>query len=102
MSSETPARQWPVLVKLKHPVDFGGEPIASLEFREGCLGDLKGIKIDTGGITLDQLMLITSRMCGKPIKVIEMLRGKDGAEALAIARDFFTESLTGGDMPSPS
>jgi hypothetical protein len=91
-----PERQWPFVLTLKRPIDFADERIAKLEFREGCLGDLKSIKVTREGITIDQLMLIASRMCGQPVKVIEMLKGKDGADALAVARDFFTESLTGG------
>lgn len=89
--------QWPQVVELQHPVVIGSSaPITSLTFREGELGDLRGIKIDKDGLTLDQLMSIASRMCGQPPVVINKLRGKDGARALGIARDFFTDSLTSG------
>lgn len=89
-------RTWPFILTLKNPFDFGKEHVTQLEFREGCLGDLKGIKVDKSGLGLEQLVLLTSRLCGKSVGLIEKLKGKDGAEALAVARDFFTESLTGG------
>jgi hypothetical protein len=88
-------RQWPVVVKLAHPVDFGSERIASLEFRRGRMGDLKGMKVD-GVPPVDQLMLLASRMCGQPIKVLEMLEDEDGAEVLELALGFFARCLGGG------
>lgn len=88
-------RQWPVLVTLKHPFDFGSERIASLQFRRGRMGDLKGMKVDSVP-PVDQLMLLASRMCGQPIKVLEMLEDEDGAEVLEIAIGFFARCLGGG------
>ena len=88
-------RQWPVLVTLRHPVDMGSERITSLEFRRGKLGDLKGMKVD-GIPPVDHLMLLASRMCNKPIPVLEKLDGEDGAEVLEIALDFFGKCLGGG------
>lgn len=84
--------QWPMIVKLKRPVDFGSEHIASLEFRRGKLGDLKGIKLD-GIPPVDQLLLIASRMCGKPIDVLDKLEDEDGAEVLQLALGFFARCL---------
>lgn len=94
-------RSWPVTITLEHPVELGSQRITVLEVREGCLGDLKGIRVDGGGIAMDQLMLLASRLCGQPLKVIEKLKGRGGAEALSMARDFFTECLTGGKRRSP-
>jgi hypothetical protein len=91
----TTDRQWPAIVRLKHPVDFGSERITSLEFRRGRMGDLKGVKVD-GIPPVDQLMLIASRMCGQPIKALEMLEDEDGAEVLEIALVFFARCLGGG------
>jgi hypothetical protein len=86
-----PERQWPFVLTLKRPIDFADERIAKLEFREGCLGDLKSIKVTREGITIDQLMLIASRMCGQPVKVIEML-----GEVMTIALDFYGKCLGAG------
>jgi hypothetical protein len=88
-------RQWPVIVKLRKPVEFGRDTVTSLEFRRGKLGDLKGLNIDAIP-PLDQLLLIASRMCGKPLKVIESLEDEDGAEVIAIALGFFARCLGGG------
>ncbi len=88
-------RAWPVTVKLAHPVDFGSERIAELVFRRGRLGDLKGIKPD-GIPSVDQLLLLASRMCSQPVKVLELLEDEDGAEVMELALGFFARSLGAG------
>jgi len=104
MSSEAAAgdvaveRKWPVVVKLRHPVDLGSERIAALEFRRGRLGDLKGMKVD-GVPPADHLMLIASRLSGQPVKVIEMLDADDAGEVTDIALDFFARCLAAGKTP---
>lgn len=87
-------RQWPAVVPLKRPFDFGSEHIASLEFRRGKMGDLKGMSVD-GVPSVDQLLLIASRMCGKPVAALSMLEDEDGAEVMDIALSFFARSLPG-------
>jgi hypothetical protein len=87
-------RQWPVVVTLTNPIDFGSQRIASLEFRRGRLGDLKGMPLQSPSI--DQLVLLASRMCGQPVKVIEMLADEDAAAVLEIALVFFGRSLGAG------
>jgi hypothetical protein len=69
-----------------------------LTFRRGRMGDLKGITPD-GMPTIDQLMLVASRMCGQPLKVIEKLDGEDGLEVMAIAMGFIARSLGIGGGP---
>lgn len=88
-------RQWPVTIELKHPVDLGSQHIASLTFRRGRMGDLKGVKLD-GVPSADQLMLIASRMCGQTVPVMDLLSDEDGAEVLEIALGFFARCLGGG------
>lgn len=88
-------RVWPVEVDLHHPVTFGSETVTSLTFRRGKLGDLKGVKLD-GVPPVDQLLLIASRMCGRPLKVLESLEDEDGAEVLELALGFFGRCLGGG------
>lgn len=86
---------WPRVVRLAHPVDYGSERITQLEFRRGRMGDLKGMKLsDT--VPSEQLMLIASRMCGQPIKVIESLDVDDAGEVMGIALVFFEKCLTAG------
>lgn len=101
MSSDETAvtRQWPVVVKLRKPIEFGRETIESLEFRRGKLGDLRGVAIDKVP-PIDHLLLIASRLSGKPIKVIESLEDEDAEEVLAIALDFFNRCLGGGRTAS--
>jgi hypothetical protein len=86
---------WPRVVKLKHPIDFGKERIEELEFRRGRAGDAKGIAFGetVGG---DQLNLLASRLCGQPIKVIEMLDIDDAGEVMEIALDFYKAYLGAG------
>lgn len=88
-------RQWPVLITLKNPVDFGSEHISSLEFRRGKMGDLKGMPLD-GVPPVEKLLLLASRMCGKPVAMIEMLDDEDGSEVLELALGFFARCLGGG------
>ena len=91
-------RQWPVTVTLKRPIEFGDESIASLTFREGCWKDLVGIKAD-GIPDDDQLMLVASRMCGKPVAALAMLKVGDIGPVREIALGFFIESLGAGKTP---
>lgn len=94
-------RTFPSIVPLKHPVEFGGQRIASLEFRRGRIGDIKGMQL-SDKVPTDQLMLIASRLCGQPLKVIEMLDVEDAGEAMAIALSFFGKCLGGGKTRSRS
>ena len=89
---EVVERTWPAVVKLDHPIEFGTETVGSLTFRRGKLADLKGIKID-GVPTLDQLIMIASRMCGQPLKVLESLDSDDSGEVIEIVLSFFARSL---------
>lgn len=88
-------RTWPAVVKLSHPIQFGDQSIDSLSFRRGKLADIKGLKVD-GVPTLDQLIMIASRMCAQPLKVLEMLDGDDSGEVIEIALGFFVRCLGAG------
>lgn len=92
-------RQWPVVVTLRRAVAFGSETITVLTFRRGKLGDLKGMPLD-GNVTVDQLLMIASRMCGQPTKVLEMLDDDDSPEVFELALGFFARSLGGGAKKS--
>lgn len=91
----TTERKWPMTVPLAYPVEFDGETISSLVFRRGCMGDLRGLRLESEP-PMDHLMLVASRMCGQNIKVIERLADIDGAEVIAIALGFWLRSLAGG------
>lgn len=91
-------RQWPVTVKLAHPITFGSESVAALEFRRGKMGDLKGMRLD-GVPPVDQLLLVASRMCGKPVAMLEQLQDEDGAQVLELALGFFARCLGAGRRP---
>ncbi len=88
-------RIWPVVVKLSQPVEFGQQTITELSFKRGKLGDLKGMKVDATP-SADQLMLIASRLCGQPAKVIESLDTEDSGEVIELALSFFARCLVGG------
>jgi hypothetical protein len=91
-------RQWPVTVKLTHPINFADETITELKFRRGRMGDVRGMTPDRMP-SMDELMLLASRMCGQPVKVMELLDGDDGPEVLAIALGFFAKFLGTGTEP---
>jgi hypothetical protein len=88
-------RQWPVTVTLKYPVQFGSESIGALTFRRGRLADIKGLKVDVVP-AVDQIMLVASRMCVQPIKVIEMLDAEDASEVIELVLTFFAQCLGDG------
>jgi Phage tail assembly chaperone proteins, E, or 41 or 14 len=92
---EKQPEEWPRVVRLAHPIDFGSERITALTFRRGKLGDLKGLKVDDVPSAADA-MLLASRMCGQPLKVIEQLDADDASEVLEIALGFFGRCLQGG------
>jgi hypothetical protein len=95
-------RQWPVTLTLEHPIEFGKELVASLEFREGCWGDIPD-DIKPGEFPqTNQLMSIAANMCGKPAAVLKKLRGGDIAAVQVIALSFFGESQGAGKTHTPS
>lgn len=79
--------QWPVTVNLRFPVDFGSQRIETLVFRKGRLADLKGVAIGEMP-SIDQVLLVASRLCGQPLKVIESIDADDAAEVMALAMGF--------------
>lgn len=95
IAAEALKRVWPFTVNLKHPVQLGElTTVTSLTLRRGKLGDLKGVKL-SGEIAADSLMLVASRMCGQPLKVIESLDPEDAQEVMALVLDFFGKCLGG-------
>lgn len=87
------APTWPRTVTLKYPVTHTDDRIATLEFRRGVAGDMKGISL-RGDIAANDLMVIAARLCGQPLKVIEMLDIDDVGEVTDIALDFYVKYLT--------
>lgn len=83
-------RQWPVVITLTTPVQFGKETIESLTFPKGTFGILKGLALPVDRApTIDELMQIAARLCGKSPKVIESLDPDDADEVIAVALGFF-------------
>jgi hypothetical protein len=68
---------WPRVIKLKHPVKLGDETVTQLEMQRGKIRDLKGIRLGDD-VPTEHLMLVASRLCGQPVRVIEMLDSEDG------------------------
>jgi hypothetical protein len=98
-SGTQPAMTWPHTVALRYPVEFGKETVTSLVFKRGRMEFLKGIKIDDVPPT-EQIILLASRLCGQPLKVIESLDPDDASEVIAIALGFIARSLTRGSKRS--
>ena len=87
---------WPHTIKLKQPIEFPGEPtITELTFRRGRMGDLKGTPLQ-GLPSIDQLLLMASRMCGQPVAALELVGEQDITEVLAMPLGFFERCLSGG------
>lgn len=96
------ARQWPVTVKLSVPVPFGkNELIEELVFQKGNFGVLKGLSLPIDRTpNIDELMTIASKLCGRPVKVIEQLDPDDADEVVAIAIGFFARCRGAGKVLS--
>jgi len=83
-------RPWPVTVKLGTPVEFGKETIEELVFQRGTFGVLKGLNIPSDRLpTIDELMQIGAKLCGRSLRAIESLDPDDASEVFAIALGFF-------------
>ncbi len=94
-------RKWPYELTLGTPVQFGKETITELTFAEGTFGMIKGLKLDRAP-DFDQLMTIASKMCGRPLRVIELLAPGDAGEVTAIALGFFARCRGAGRTISGS
>lgn len=93
--------QWPVTITLRTPIHFGKETIESLVFQKGNFGVLKGLELDaTQEPSMDALMVIASRLCGRPLGVIERVDPDDVEEVLAMARGFFARCQGAGNKLS--
>lgn len=94
-------RKWPFTLKLSYPVEFGKDTIEELVFQRGKMGHTTGISLDRTP-TFSECMLLASRLCGKPLKVIESLDPEDSAEVVSIALGFFARCLGAGKKRSGS
>lgn len=93
--------QWPLTIRLRVPVEFGKEVIDELVFQNGNFGMLKGLGLTAmGEPSLDALMVIASRLCGKPLGVIERLDPDDVDEVVKLARGFFSRCQGAGSKLS--
>lgn len=93
--------EWPLTVPLRSAVTLGKETIEALVFQKGNFGILKGLGLTvTAEPSLDALMTIASRLCGRPLAVIERLEPDDVEEVVNIARGFFTRCQGGGNRLS--
>ena len=88
---------WPVTVTLSAPITFNKETIDELVFPKGTFGVLKGLNIAIDRMpTIDELMMIASRLCGRPITVIERLDPDDASEVATVAILFFSRCRGAG------
>ena len=94
--TEAPAaREWPVVIQLKHPIQFGSKSIPSLSFGKGKLGVLKGVPLDEYP-TPNNVLLMASRLCGEPVAALELLDPDDCGEVIRLVMDFFSRCLGPG------
>ncbi len=91
----------PVTLTLRTPIQAGKDKLlAELTFRRGKLSDLRGVSPDSPSV--DDLMLIASRLSGEPVGIIGQLEEEDASEAMAIAIAFFRRCLQAGSARSQS
>ena len=89
---------WPKTIRLSTPIEFGkNETIEELVFQKGNFGILKGLSIPIDRMpNLDELMVIAARLCGRPLKVIELLDPSDASEVADVATIFFSRCRGAG------
>lgn len=92
---EKTSTTWPVRIPLRTPVDLGSQRITEIEMRRGRLGDIKGMKLSSE-VSIDQLLMLASRLSGQPIRVIETLDQDDAGKVMDIAMDFYASCLGAG------
>jgi hypothetical protein len=81
---------------LSVPIVDGNTTVTSLTFRDGTLGDMRGIRVQQAPL-VDDLVLIASRLSGVSLAVLFKLAPADSAEVMAVAADFYAACLaTGG------
>jgi hypothetical protein len=93
------AREWPFVLTLTTPVQLGKEQIDSLTFQKGNFGILKGLSLAVDRTpSMDDLMMIASRLCGRHLRVIELLDPDDADEVIAVALGFFGRCRGAGKL----
>ena len=93
--------EWPVTVPLRVPVTFGKETIEALVFQKGTFGVLKGLDLTASEEpSIDALIVIASRLCGRSLGVIERLDPDDVEEVVKMARGFFARCQGAGNRLS--
>jgi len=80
--------EFPYTLVLGTPVKFGKDEIESIVFQKGNFGVLKGLSPGRTP-TYDEIMIIASRLSGRPVKVFELLDPDDVDEVTAVAMGFF-------------
>lgn len=91
---------WPVVIKLRTPVDWGKEgSIDELVLRRGRAGDMKGLKVG-GAVPFEDLILLASRLSGRPVGFIEKIDQDDFGEVAEAVMLFYAKSLK--TLPTPS
>jgi len=95
-------RTWPATVRLGTPIEFGKETITELVFQKGNLGIIRGLNITFDTMPkYEELMAIAARLCGKSLKVIELLDPDDADEVITMAVGFFARCRGAGKKLSP-
>ncbi len=63
--------------RLKHPVEYAGETVDSIELRRGKAKDLRGIPADEKAILADHAITLLSRLSGQSTELIGELDLED-------------------------
>jgi hypothetical protein len=90
---------------LKKPVVVGekGAPVTELNFREEVVaGDLRGLKLSGSGLSTDDLLKISGRLCAQPDPVMNGLSIPDMTAVFDLVGDFLNDGHTTGDEASQS
>jgi len=71
---------YPIVVRLKCPIENGQEQISELRFRRGKLGDMRAL---LGDKAEEELPAVAAKLCGQPPSVLEALDPDDFSEVFA-------------------
>lgn len=93
-SKKTPVQfKFPVVYKLKVPVNVAGQEITELTFREPLNADIYEDVISFEEATHSQFMNLASRLSGQPDAIFKKMSARDGLVVRGLMDRFFVPYL---------
>lgn len=77
----------PQTIVLEHPIEYGSQTITEIVIeRRLKTGDLTGISASNQSV--DDLIMVASRLCGQPTKVLKEMDLEDSVKIIALVTEF--------------